>query len=297
MKKLVLAIAVLSLALFVGICSSGCSSDSKPEDFVIEEGVIIRYTGKARNLVIPDGVTAIGEEVFCRTNVRTVTFPDTLTSIGAEAFRGTWIKNIVIPDSVTKIGYKVFFNCDRLVSVTLPDNGLLLGEECFGGCDKLTDMVIPASAEVRSRAVDYTEKMHSIVPSPDRLLPGGLIDNTRVVTLSNMTFTGQNELRLTFIQDAGKMIPVDLAASGGAEIFYRLSLVVRLRMKDGTELAPEREGVLYDAEERLYRYFFYFAASEKPKDVLVNGPKESYVLNGRTFAEYKPWDYEEETGN
>ena len=39
------------------------------------------------------------------------------------------------------------------------------------------------------------------------------------------------------------------------------------------------------------------AASEKPKDVLVNGPKESYVLNGRTFAEYKPWDYEEETGN
>lgn len=38
---------------------------SNNSDFQIEDGVLIRYTGKDKDVVIPDSVTSIGYEAFC----------------------------------------------------------------------------------------------------------------------------------------------------------------------------------------------------------------------------------------
>ena len=51
-------------------------------DFQIEDGVLIRYTGKDKDVVIPDGVTRIGAKAFfsCR-SLTSITIPDSMTSI------------------------------------------------------------------------------------------------------------------------------------------------------------------------------------------------------------------------
>ena len=37
---------------------------SNANDFVIEQGVLTKYTGPGGNVVIPEGVTEIGEDAF-----------------------------------------------------------------------------------------------------------------------------------------------------------------------------------------------------------------------------------------
>ena len=63
-------------------------------------------------------------------------------------------------------------------------------------------------------------------------------------------------------------------------------------MDNGSVINSDRNEILLDADRNEYRYRLYYTTSEKPKDVLVNGTKESFVLNGRTYAEYKNWEKE-----
>ena len=59
-----------------------------------------------RALVIPDGITEIGDYAFAGTQITSVILPDTLLRIGANAFRGCTLLTIVtIPSSVTRITF------------------------------------------------------------------------------------------------------------------------------------------------------------------------------------------------
>lgn len=68
---------------------------SNEKDFVIEKGVLKKYTGPGGDVVIPDGVTRIGKEAFkeCE-NLTGIVIPDSVTSIGREAFY--YCSNLII---------------------------------------------------------------------------------------------------------------------------------------------------------------------------------------------------------
>ena len=74
-------------------------------DFVIENGVLKKYIGAGGDVVIPDGVTAIGDAAFAAcSSVTAVTIPDSVTSIGKRAFVRCWsLMRIKIPDGVEKM--------------------------------------------------------------------------------------------------------------------------------------------------------------------------------------------------
>ena len=82
MKKALLPV-MLILAVFL---LSGCGgpTESKPEEFTIVDGVVTGYTGKASEIVIPDGVTAIGKEAFKNANINSVVIPDSCTQIDTD---------------------------------------------------------------------------------------------------------------------------------------------------------------------------------------------------------------------
>ena len=71
------------------------------KEFEIKRGVLVRYNGEAKEIVLPKKVKAIGEKVFFENNdLCSITFPEGLKTIGKDAFHGccslTRIENIAL---------------------------------------------------------------------------------------------------------------------------------------------------------------------------------------------------------
>lgn len=107
------------------------------------------------DLVIPEGVTSIGDYAFygC-TSLTSATIPDSVTSIGEEAFGNCPIETATIPavacpyinngklkivaiTSGTSIAAGAFSGCASLKRITIPDSVISIGERAFSGCTSL----------------------------------------------------------------------------------------------------------------------------------------------------------------
>ena len=124
-------------------------------------------------LVIPDGVTSIGNYAFYGyDHLTSITIPDSVTSIGESAFSGCGnlqyneygnalylgndenpyvvlikakdksITSVDIHGSTRVIYGSAFYDCDSLTSVTIPDSVTSIGESAFEGCTSLTSVTI-----------------------------------------------------------------------------------------------------------------------------------------------------------
>ena len=92
------------------------------EEFVVEDGVLTAYNGSSADVVIPDGVTKIGDNAFNgKTFIQTVKFPDSVTEIGTHAFYGcSGLKEVRLPKNLTTLGYQTFVGTGSLEYVWVP---------------------------------------------------------------------------------------------------------------------------------------------------------------------------------
>ena len=139
---------------------------------------------EVKDLIIPNGVTSIGDYAFSGClGLTSVTIPNSTMSIGASAFNnclgltsvhisdleawckisfpaynsnplfyahhlylnGEEIKDLVIPNSITNIGNYAFRECSALTSISIPNGVESIGDQAFYNCSALTSVTIPNS--------------------------------------------------------------------------------------------------------------------------------------------------------
>ena len=108
-------------------------------------------------LIIPDGVTSIGSNVFYGYDrLTSITIPNSVTSIGGSAFRDcASLTSVTIGNGVTSIGEDAFYNCTSLTSITIPASVTSIGGAAFAGCSKLIEVYNRSSLDITAGSWDY----------------------------------------------------------------------------------------------------------------------------------------------
>ena len=129
--------------------SSTANVDNTDSDFVIEDGILKRYTGHESNVIIPNGVTSIGEAAF---------------------YRCYSLTSIVIPDSVTSIGYTAFGHCTSLQSITIPNSVTSIGRGAFWDCNSLTSINYAGTKEEALTILKVKNKTWRVMSSIEKII-------------------------------------------------------------------------------------------------------------------------------
>ena len=112
------------------------------KDFNIVEGVLIKYTGADKNVVIPDGVLVIDKFAFSK-DITSVVIPNSVLAINKYAFNQCeCLTNIDIPDSVTSICESAFGECTGLTSVKFGKGIKKIDKFAFYKCTNLKEVTI-----------------------------------------------------------------------------------------------------------------------------------------------------------
>ena len=97
-------------------------------------------------ITVKEGTTAIANGAFNKqSNLTSVVLPNGLTSIGDRAFAGTSLTQVTIPASVTDIGSEAFNDAKKLASVTFKEGLKTIGDSAFDGCSLLNTVALPNS--------------------------------------------------------------------------------------------------------------------------------------------------------
>lgn len=113
------------------------------DEFEIVDGVLVKYNGTDANVVIPEGVTTIGENVFSyNRDIKSVVIPEGVTTIEKRAFESSDLVSVKLPESLTTIGDEAFRYAD-IENLVLPKNLTYIGEGAFDSCPLQAELVIP----------------------------------------------------------------------------------------------------------------------------------------------------------
>ncbi len=137
-----LIIASLVVASYPTGESRAEETKSTATDFQLNGTTLVKYTGTATTVSVPDTVKIIGEEAFAdNTYMTSVKLPANLEKISYAAFSGcNNLKSVVIPDNVTEIGIAAFANCTALTSANIGKSTKTFGIGVFTGCSELSSV-------------------------------------------------------------------------------------------------------------------------------------------------------------
>ena len=114
--------------LSASVAENHDENTSDADDFELKkegkEVILVEYKGNDSEVVIPNGVTSIGNVAFG----------------GCDS-----LENILIPNSVTSIGICAFWGCDSLKSILIPNSVIRIDRGAFCFCVNLTIECHPGS--------------------------------------------------------------------------------------------------------------------------------------------------------
>jgi len=102
-------------------------------EFKINNGTLEKYVGNGMDIVIPEGVTAIGKKAFSgNLYIKTVTSNPELTNIDDYAFQDCEsLREVKLGENVKRLGYASFEGCHNLTKINIPESLEEIGTGAF----------------------------------------------------------------------------------------------------------------------------------------------------------------------
>lgn len=149
----------------------GCPSLADEKGFTIIGGILLLYTGKGGDVIVPEGVTHIAPNAFregrgyCRPtyknyresgSLNSISLPKSLKKIHSYAFAGCIkLNEIGLPENLETIGEFAFHGCKQLSSIEVPDSVTKIEKNAFAACEALTSISMGDSvAEIPLRMAE-----------------------------------------------------------------------------------------------------------------------------------------------
>lgn len=119
---------------------------AEPE-FEIENGVLLRYTGEKKDVVLPAEVKKIAARCFAESDIRRVKLNEGLEAVGAFAFYKSAVEEVDFPSTLKELGEHAFEDCTRLWKADLSRTALVqIPAAAFWGAG-LTELHLPATLQ------------------------------------------------------------------------------------------------------------------------------------------------------
>ncbi len=96
------------------------------------------YGSRVTEVVIPEGVTDIGNSAFAYSTIQKVTLPSTLRTISDSVFEGSALVEFTANTGLATIGNAAFKHCESLRTVKMTDTVKKIGDAAFRGCKILS---------------------------------------------------------------------------------------------------------------------------------------------------------------
>ena len=190
---------------------------------------IYRMMPNLKDLDISEvNITALPTQAFYNSkNVKNLILPNTLATIGEEMFYQSKLKTVVIPANVTTIGGSAFKNCSSLATVTFEQGSQLKtiaggyfsgGSSYYGAfsnCTALTSIEIPASVEtIEATAFKGCSKLATVTfeeGSQLKTIAGGYYSDSKF----NYYYGVFSDCPITFIEIPASVETIEAAAFKG----------------------------------------------------------------------------------
>lgn len=121
-------------------------------------------------VVLPEGLTTIGDEAFYNSFVEDINLPSTMRRVGQSAFAHSHVKELIMPDDMTDFyggrddGY-CFSNMYWLEKLVLPKNLTRIPRSSFRECQYFTEAVMPEKLQTVGESAFYScQRMKTTFP-------------------------------------------------------------------------------------------------------------------------------------
>ena len=106
---------------------------------IVEDG-----RNECGHVVIPEGVTIIGDHAFMHSKIESIELPKTVRKIGYCSFSDCKsLKRVEIPYGVRRIAYGAFSGCTNLEYISIPETVASIKGDLFSHCSGLKKIVVP----------------------------------------------------------------------------------------------------------------------------------------------------------
>lgn len=144
-RKLFGVLLVIAALIIMQLPKSEADAAASASDFKMEGTTLVKYTGRDKNVTVPDSVEVIGKGAFEENSIiERVNLPSSVKQINAYAFWGCdRLETVSLGSGLKEVGDFAFFNCKGLKRMIIPTNIQSIGIQAFSDCVNMTDISIP----------------------------------------------------------------------------------------------------------------------------------------------------------